>query len=145
MALTVGTNSWATVAQADAYLENNMGAEDWFALAPSGAKGSASKENVLVTAYTEIMSSPLVTVPVDSTDSGVISAQAEMALYLLNFRDEMYGRRASIATGLSEFTYSERKETFNSRDGGGSPTLPGNVLGLLIAYSSANTTVELLP
>lgn len=143
MALEVGTNSWITVAEADSYLELNMSASDWFDLVATGKKGSITKESVLVTAFNEINASPLVSVDTDSTDTRVKSAQAEMALFILKHYDELFGRRAAIASGLSSFDYSERSEEFNARDGGGSPSLPGNVLGLLNEYSQANTTVEL--
>lgn len=143
MALTVGINTWITVVEADAYLQYNMSAEEWFDLVVVGAKGTMTKESILVTAFNEIIASPLVAVDADNTDDRVKAAQSEMALFLLKFYDEMYGRRASIASGLSSFSYSERSEDFNSRDGGGSPSLPGNVLGLLNEYSQANTTVDL--
>lgn len=143
MALVVGTNSWITVAEADAYLQYNMGAEDWFKLVVTGEKGSITKESVLVTAFNEITASPLVSVAANSTDARVKNAQAEMTLFLLKYYDELYGRRASIASGLSSFSYSERREDFNMRDGGGSPTLPSNVLGLLNDYQQSNLTVDL--
>lgn len=143
MALTVGINTWITVVEADAYLQYNMSAEEWFDLVVVGAKGTMTKESILVTAFNEIIASPLVAVDADNTDDRVKAAQSEMALFLLKFYDEMYGRRATIASGLSSFSYSERSEDFNSRDGGGSPSLPGNVLGLLNEYSQANTTVDL--
>lgn len=143
MALTVGTNSWITITEADEYLQHDMSAGEWFELVTTGKKGSNTKENVLVTAFKEISASPLVDIPKDSTDVNVKYAQAEMALYLLKFYDEIYSRRASIASGLSSFKYSEREERFDTSEGGGSTTLPSNVLGLLNEYVQSNTTVEL--
>lgn len=143
MALSVGTNSWITVDEADDYLADKMNASDWFDIVVTGKKGSVTKESILITAFNEIKASPLVDVDTLSTDERVKSAQAEMALFLLQFYDELFGRRAAIASGLSSFIYSEREENFNSRDGGGSPGLPSNVLGFLNDYSQANTTVDL--
>lgn len=143
MALIVGTNTWATVAEADGYLTLNMSAEEWFALPVTSSPGKTSRESVMVTAFNEIASSSLVSVDKSSTDINVKNAQCEMALFLVKYYDEVYGRRAAIASGLSSFDYSERSEQFNSRDGGGSPVLPGNVLGMLIDYSDQNTTVEI--
>jgi len=143
MALLVGTNSWITVAQADDYLQHNMNAEAWFDLVAVGAKGSQSRENILITAFNEINSSPIVNIGVDSTDQNVMNAQAEMALFLLSNYDTIYSGRAIVASGISSFTYSEREEQYDTSEGGGVTSLPANVIGFLNAYVQSNTTVEL--
>lgn len=143
MALVVGSNSWETVAEADDYLENKMNASEWFELSTVGARGAVSKESVLITAYNEILASPLVNISKDSSDNNVKNAQSEMALFILQYYDELMDRRASIASGLSSFSASKIHEAYSSLEGGGSPTLPSNVIGLLFDYNTANTTVEL--
>ncbi len=143
MAVEVGVNSWITVSEADDYLENNMDSEEWFELVESGKKGSMDKSNILVTAYRELMSSQLVEISADNTDINVKNAQAEMAIFLLKYYTEIFDRRASIASGLSSLTSSKIKEEFDTSEGGGTATIPGNVLGLLVQYNTGNTTVSL--
>jgi len=143
MALLVGTNSWVTISEANDYLQHNIDAEEWFDLVAEGAKGAQSRENLLVTAYNEIQASPIISIDANSTDVNVKHAQVEMALFLLNNYDTIKSGRAAIASGLSAFTYSERSESYNVRDGGGASSLPSNVIGYLNTYIQTNTTVEL--
>jgi len=143
MALLVGTNSWTTVVEADDYLQNRMSSEQWFLLPVTGLPGTGSKENLLVTAYYEIQASPIVDISANSTDLNVKHAQIEMSMFLLKYYDSISDGRAAIASGISSFRYSERSESYNTRDGGGAISLPANVTGLLNDYIQSNTTVQL--
>lgn len=140
MALVVGTNSWASVAEADALLTDRIDAETWFALADVGAApGERSKEALLVSAFHWLSGSPQLSISSSVTDANVKNAQIEAAWFLQEYYEEMKDRRAALATGVETLRMSRRTERLNIRNLG----IPGYILGMLGSYQVSNTTVTL--
>ena len=138
MALVVGTNSWVTVVEADAYLSYRISAEDWFTLADTPATpGADAKDSMLISAYMWITAYR--SISATSTDDNVKNAQIEAALFLSEHYDEVNDRRAAIATGVREFKYSRRREFLDYRVAG----LPAYIQSMLRDYGTKNTTVVL--
>ena len=136
MALVVGSNTWATVAEADAYLANRVTAGDWFLLDESpGNPGDESKESYLATAFYLLMGSTSVILSSSLTDSNVKSAQIEFAFYLLNNLISYEERDALQSQGVSKFSFSKRMEEFTGKG----VSLPSTIKGLLAAYTTGNT------
>jgi hypothetical protein len=140
MALVVGDNSWASIAEADAYLENRIGADDsWFVLPASAGSGEDSRENMLVSAFFWMQGSPQLDIASDVTDDDVKNAQIEAALFLTEHYDDLNERRAAIHTGVESFAYSKRREAFNPSQ----LTIPDFILGMIPLYNTNNRTVLL--
>jgi hypothetical protein len=141
MALTPGTDTWATTTEADAYLLKRVGTADWFLLDEAPATpGADSKETYLTTAYYTLLGHPEVTISPSNTSDAVKNAQIEFALYLVQNYSSHTERDAAQAQGLSEFEFSERKEKFT---GSGGVSLPSTVRGLLSGYFTGNTFATL--
>ena len=140
MALVVGTNSWATVAEADLYFTDRIGSTGWFDLSETPPNpGEDAKESMLVSAYYWLMGSPDVTLSASLTATNVKNAQIESALYLLEHYDELNARRAAISTGLQDFELSRLTERFNAAY----IKIPAYILGLIPEYGNTNTFVQL--
>lgn len=140
MAIVVGTDTWVTVDEADAYLTYRMGAGDWFALLKEGNPGNNSKESVLGTAFRELLNCPTLNLVVSSSGDAIKNAQCEMALFLTEHYDEFNDRRAAIATGLNSFSMSKRREDLRTYFVG----VPEYIVSMLSAYSEVNTFVDLV-
>jgi len=139
MAFVVGTDSWATVVEADAYLKYRIGTEEWFALSGESTPGTYSKESMLGTAFRELLNCPTIALVKTSTDDNVKNAQIEMALFLTEHFDELNDRRAAIATGLDSFYLGKRREDLTRSFVG----IPEYILGMLTDYSNANIFTEI--
>ncbi len=139
MALTIGANSWASVAEADTFLADRIDAEAWFLLAASGAAGVRTKESLLVSAFHWLTGSPQLSMPGSSTDDNVKNAQIEAAWFLQEYYEEMKDRRAALATGVESLRMSRRTENLSIRNLG----IPGYILGMLASYQVSNTTATL--
>lgn len=139
MPVTVGTNSWTTIAEADTYLTDRIGAEDWFDLSDTGSPGADSKTTFIISAYYWLKNSAEVEIAATVADSNVKNAQAEAALFLLNHYNELNERRAAIATGLKSFQYSRRREELNYSQ----LQIPVHILNMLSDYATLNTTALL--
>ena len=139
MALVVGTNSWVSVAEADAYLADRIDAGEWFLLADSGAAGVRAKGSLLVSAFTWRSGSPQLTIASSSTDDDVKNAQIEAAWFLHEYYEEMKDRRAAIASGVTSLRMSRRAESLSA----GNLTIPTHILGMLSSYRASNLTADL--
>ena len=137
MALTVGTNSWVSVAEADIFLTDKIDAEEWFVLSASGAAGVRSKGSLLVSAFHWLSGSPQLSIPSSCADLNVKNAQIEAAWFLHEYYRELKDRRAARASGLKSMRMSRRSETL------GAPSIPDYILGMLRDYQITNTTVLL--
>jgi hypothetical protein len=141
MALVVGTNSWSTRAEADAYLTDRIGATDWFGLADVPANpGEDSKDSFLISAFHWLQGSPELDIPSSASDDGVKNAQIEAALFLYSHYSDLDERRAAISMGVSSFAYSKRREIFDPSQ----LTIPAYILGMVSEYAKMNTTALLL-
>ncbi len=108
MALTVGTNSWVTVAEADTYFLTRWGASDWAGFS------AANKETLLISAYNWIQQQAIFSISPTSTDAKVKQAQYEAAWFLYNYNTEMEKRRALYAQGVKAFEISKFSETLQA-------------------------------
>ena len=139
MALVVGANSWASVAEADTYLADRIDAEAWFLLADTAAAGVRAKESLLVSAFHWLYGSPQLSIAGSSTDDDVKNAQIEAAWFLREYYDEMKDRRAAISTGVTSLRMSRRAENLSA----GNLTIPPHILGMLSTYQQSNLTADL--
>lgn len=111
MALVVGTNSWVSVAEADAYFTNRVNSSDWFDLDEAPATpGADSKETFLISAFYWLLDDPGFGLPQVSDDPIIIRAQEEAALFLLRYSQEYEKREAMIAGGIGRFKNSKWEE-----------------------------------
>jgi len=123
MALTVGTNSFVTVLEADAYLAEKYGiGTDWTALL------IAEKEQALITAYRWIMSLSDYSISPTSTAIKVKEAQIELAIYIVRDYSEYLKRRSLYSQGVRNFKISKWSETLKKAG------LPFEVENLLFDY-----------
>lgn len=120
--ITVGVNSWATVAEADTYFSTSYGRDAW------GTFTTASKESLLITAFNVIRQSPVLNVPVSSTDELVKQAQYEMAWYIYGNWTTHQERESLYAQGVREFDISKFGEKLEA------PQLPARVTSILDDY-----------
>lgn len=125
MALTVGTNSWVTVAESNLYLADKYGAGDWAGLA------DGVKEQLLITAFWTIYSSPDYTIAKTSTNELVKNAQIETAWFMYTYDSEIWKRLALQGIGVTEFGISEFRERLSK----GSP-IPFVAAGMLADFST---------
>ena len=137
MALTIGTNSWASVAEGDTLLTDRIDAEEWFALSDSGAPGARSKESLLVSAFHWLSGSTQLSIPSSCADLNVKNAQIEAAWFLHEYYLTLKDRRAAFASGLKSMRMSRRTESL------GAPSIPDHILGMLSEYQTSNDTVLL--
>jgi hypothetical protein len=133
MALTVGTNSWVTILEADAYLTDRIGASSWFDLPDSPANpGEDSKETMLVSAFYWLTGSPELEIPPNSADGVVKNAQIESALFLLEHYGTINEHRGFAYAGVESFSFSKRSESINLNK----IKIPEHIIGLLPEYAT---------
>lgn len=123
MPITVGVNSWVTIAQADAYLATKYGAGAWAALSV------ADKTALLVTAFNLIRRQSGYDIAATSTDQAVKDAQCEVAWFWYVHGEEWDKRSALYASGVRSFTVMSWREDLQI------PTLPQFIKDMLTAYS----------
>ena len=144
MSLIVGTNSWVSVAQADAYLTDVPEATDWFNLVEDPIEaGGEAKTSYLILSFRTLVTHPdLNGLSASTTDEKVNDAQIELALYLLRYREDFEQRSMLMSSGVQEFDMGEWSEKF--KDSGGS--LSTSILSLLSTYVTyGNVSVQLRP
>lgn len=104
MSLTVGTDTWITLSAADDFFSGHIGSSPWDALSDT------DKEKYLKSAYRWIYYDSAFSVPAASTETAVKYGQCEAALFLINYYSDISKRDALLASGVSSFTYGERRE-----------------------------------
>lgn len=104
MALTVGTNSWISRADADTYFEDHIGSAPWDALS------DANKDKYLITAYRWIYYDSAFNVPASSSEAAVKYGQCEAALFLITYYSDFTKHEAIRASGIKSFRYGKRSE-----------------------------------
>lgn len=132
MAVTVGVNSWVTLAQADEYFATRLGSSSWFALPPTGINGADSKEALLVTAFNWILYDGKYSVSESTDSANVRMAQLEAAIFLLEYREEYESRAANIAGGVQSISASKWSETL------GEVTMPARVAAALLRAGASS-------
>lgn len=140
MALVIGTDSWATLVEADAYLTNKVGTSEWFSLTDTPATpGAESKESFMIMAYNQLLTKVGYDIPSDSTDENVKKGQIEFAYYLLTSGDE-YNQRVDLQSqGVTEFKLSKWSEKYSEESILNQP-LPSIVANFLSDYIRYNMT-----
>ena len=143
MALVVGTNSWVTLVEADAYLTNKVGTQDWFSLTDTPTNpGDASKESFLITAFNYLITKAGYVIPSDSTDANVQAAQTEFAYYLFVYGAAYEDRINAQASGVTEFKLSKWSEKYSESSLLDQP-LPSIVQNYLSEYYYLNITASI--
>jgi len=102
--ITVGVNSWVTIAEADAYFEARYNATAWAGLA------EANKCVLLRHAYAWIQQQAMFSIPAASTAQIVKQAQFETAWYIYNYFSQHEKRRALYMQGVRDFQISKFRE-----------------------------------
>lgn len=111
MAFAVGTNSWASVEEADALLGDRIGTGAWFALDESPASpGDESKQGYLIIAF-DWLSGAYGIAASDGAADALKKAQSLAAFWLIGNREEYEKRQSLIAGGVEEFKWSRWEET----------------------------------
>lgn len=103
--LTVGTNSWVTVAEANTYFDEKYGASAWATL------GLHEKERLLISGYRWIMAQSFFSISPASTAPAVKQAQCEAAWFLYMHNEALEKRRGLYVTGVRQFDISAFSET----------------------------------
>lgn len=109
MPIVVGTNSWVTEAEADTYLGDRIGAEDYWV-------SGADKEGSLVTAYRWLMANPNLSLPTTATQA-MKDAQCEYALFLTQHQPDIDLRMGLQAQGVTEAGVVKEKYRVKSQVG----------------------------
>lgn len=110
MSLTVGVNSWATVAESDSYFADMFGRSAWVSFS------NTEKEQLLITAYRFINQNSNISIPANSTMDKVKYGQFEMSWYLYGYYDTHEERVALYAQGVREFDISKFGEKLEAPD-----------------------------
>jgi hypothetical protein len=110
MALTVGTNSWVTRAEADTYKGDKWDPGDWFTLT------NTQKDQALVSAYRWIQSKDEYSISPASTAEKVKAAQIECADYIVDNWTQHKKRDALYTQGVREFRISKWREKLDKSE-----------------------------
>jgi len=122
--VTVGVNSWVTVAAADPYLDGKYGASAWAGLP------AADKAALLITACNWLRRQTGFTIPITSVDPNVKAAQCEAAWFWYKHGEEWDKRAALYAAGVRSFTVMSWTEDLSA------PALPSTIADMIIDYAS---------
>lgn len=124
MALVVGTNSWATVAEADDYFSTKYGAASiWGPL-----DTTTEKEPLLISAYNWIQQQSKFSISPTETADIVKQAQYETAWYIYNYKTAHDKRNALYSSGVREFDISKWGEKLEM------PVFPVDISDMLGDY-----------
>ena len=131
--IIVGTNSWVTEVEADAYFEARLNASTvWSALT------SPDKIILLISAFNWIRQQPGLDVAASETNEIVKQAQYETAWYMHNYFQDHEDRQALHASGVRDFELSDFQEQLNE------PQFPAFVVGMLKDYITSYEEVFFL-
>lgn len=93
--ISVGTNSWATLAEAETYFLGRLNARHYW-------NADAEKEPALITAYKQIINSGIFSGFPTTTSQLMKDAQCEQALFLLAAGDDLETRQSLQAQGVKQ-------------------------------------------
>jgi len=143
MALIVGENTWATVAEADAYLADRVGTQNWFLLDESpAAPGEPSKESYLSMAFNYLINKGGYCLDKALTDDEVKYAQIEFAFYFVDNFTTFEDEANSQGKGTTSFQVSKWRESLGT-NWVDDYALPFSVSTFLNKYICSNVTVHL--
>lgn len=127
--LLVGTNSWVTVEEADAYMESRFGSWEFWT-------DETNKEAALITAYKKIVQSGYFeNLPTTSNDN-MKDAQCELALFLVMESGDLLRRAGLQSQGVVQAGISKESYDPSAR---GKLAFPPEVLALLKEYTDQNS------
>jgi len=126
MAIVVGTNSWVTEAEANTYMSERLGAEDYW------TNGATNNVPALVTAWTWLTNSPKFSFPTAVADITTVMKyiQCEMALFLLQHQPDIDLRMGLQAQGVTDAGIVKEKYSLSIH---GIP-LPATVVDMAQAF-----------
>ena len=119
--LTIGTNTWVTLTEANIYFESKWNASAWTGLTDT------QKKQLLITAYEWINGDPDYTI--NTVTSKLKKAQCELAWFIYNNSDTYDKHEALWASGVRDFDISKFSETLEE------PGLPPKIKKLLDDYN----------
>ena len=129
--LSVGTNSWISVEEADDYMDSRYGSWEFW-------NDETNKEAALVTSYKTIVDSGFFdNLPAVATQ-GMKDAQCELALFLVAEGGDILRRKGLQAQGVVGAGVA--KETYDP-DARGKLSFPPEVLALLKEYTTSMDNV----
>lgn len=102
LTLTIGTNTFVTLAEANNYLEGKLGASDWFTLTDT------EKKQCLISSFRWLLR---LGVPATATATNVKYAQIELAWWLYQNYEEYEDRDALYASGVRNFRIGQWSES----------------------------------
>jgi hypothetical protein len=105
--LIVGSNSWCTIAQADAYMDEIYDRSAWATLS------NEQKSRLLISAFRWINQQTDFSIPATSSAAKVLQAQYEAAWFIYKFFEAYEKRRALSAGGVSNYRILDFSETLN--------------------------------
>jgi len=125
--LTSGTNTWATIAEAEIYFRTRLGASTFW-------NNSADKPAALVTAYKYLINCGLFYFP-DTATEVMKDAQCEMALFLLQHMADMDARKGLQAQGVTQAGIVQ--ESYD-KDKAGEMAIPAIVSNMLEEHETGS-------
>jgi hypothetical protein len=142
MSIDIGVNSWATIAEADAYLTNKLDSQPWFALPDSAGAGEESKELYLIMAFYTLVDKQGYYLAPGNTDEDLKKAQTELAFYFIDNYASFVDQADTMNKGVSSFKASKWEEDYFASNAGDFP-LPYMVTKFISNYKLWGTTVNL--
>jgi hypothetical protein len=127
--ITVGTNSWITLVEANALADARLGAALW------DAATDDNKNRALIQAYSQLISHVDFSIPAASSDDAVKQAQFEQALFLTNNVTGADQRAALQAMGVVKAGVVQ--ETYTA-GGGSGPAISPDARALLSDLDTPN-------
>jgi hypothetical protein len=103
--ITVGTNSWVTLTEANDYLESQFG-NNWDSITSDD-----DKKKCLITAFWLIYTWPDYSIPKTSTEENVKYAQIKLADWIYSNYSDWKEHGAMIAAGIKSFALPKWRET----------------------------------
>ena len=122
--ITIGTNSWVTEAETDAYLSTRFGADTYWV-------SGVDKEAAIITAYRWLIGSKDFSLSSTETAQKVKDAQCEMALFLVQHQPDIDIRLGLQAQGVIEAGIVKEKYSGKAR-----LPIPIAVTSLLDGYNN---------
>ncbi len=126
--VVVGTNSWASVAEADAYFGAKYGAAAWAALS------LMEKTQLLISACRWLMQQTSLALSLSDASSTLKDAQCETAWFLLNWQTDYDKRRALISSGVRSYRVLDFSESLTE------VTFPKYLSDMLVDYATSPGT-----
>ena len=105
--LTIGSNTFVTLTEANNYLEGKIGADNWATLTDT------QKKQCLISAYRWLVR---LGVPSTSTSTIIKNTQIELAWWLYNNYEEYEDRESLYASGVRSFRLGEWSESLSEVD-----------------------------